>query len=101
MAETAEFFFPQDHPTAAGHFPGNPIMPGALLLDSILLAVTRGTRAPTVAIKAAKFLRPVRPGDRLRVQWEPKGADTAFTCSLAASGETAVSGVLRLDPMPE
>lgn len=99
MTESADLVFPADHPTAAGHFPGNPIMPGALLLDAIVLTVSRGAGAPSVAIQSAKFLRPVRPGDRLRVQWENKGADTHFSCALAA-GEIAVSGVLRLGDTP-
>jgi 3-hydroxymyristoyl/3-hydroxydecanoyl-(acyl carrier protein) dehydratase len=100
LTESADLVFAADHPTAAGHFPGNPILPGALLLDSIVLTVSRGTSAPSVAIQSAKFLRPVRPGDRLRVQWENKGADTHFSCTLAASGEIAVSGVLRLGDTP-
>src|SRR5262249_41812259 len=31
--------FPKDHPVGPGHFPGNPIIPGALLLDEILVAL--------------------------------------------------------------
>lgn len=96
MTESADLVFPADHPTAAGHFPGNPILPGALLLDAIVLTVSRGASAQNVAIRSAKFLRPVRPGDRLRVAWENKGTDTHFSCALTASGEIAVSGVLRL-----
>jgi 3-hydroxymyristoyl/3-hydroxydecanoyl-(acyl carrier protein) dehydratase len=34
--------FAPDHPTAAGHFPGNPILPGALLLDEVVLAIAAG-----------------------------------------------------------
>lgn len=100
MTESADLVFPTDHPTAAGHFPGNPILPGALLLDAIVLTVSRGASAPSLAIQSAKFLRPVRPGDRLRVEWEKKGADTHFSCILAASGDIAVSGVLRLGETP-
>ena len=99
MPESAEFTFPADHPTAAGHFRGNPILPGALLLDSIVLAVSHGAGTPSVSIQSAKFLRPVRPGDTLRITWENKGADTHFACSLV-SGEIAVSGILRLGDRP-
>jgi 3-hydroxyacyl-[acyl-carrier-protein] dehydratase len=95
LTESADLVFPADHPAAAGHFPGNPILPGALLLDAIVLAVSRAAAAQSVAIRSAKFLRPVRPGDRLRVAWETKGADTHFSC-IAGSGEIAVSGVLCL-----
>lgn len=96
MTQSADIVFAADHPTAAGHFPGNPILPGALLLDTVVQAITSGTGAPHLTIQSAKFLRPVRPGDRLHIAWESKGADTRFSCTLAASGEIAISGVLRL-----
>jgi 3-hydroxymyristoyl/3-hydroxydecanoyl-(acyl carrier protein) dehydratase len=101
LPESADLIFPADHPTAAGHFPGNPVLPGALLLDSIVLAVARGAGVPSVTIQSTKFLRPVRPGDALRVEWENKGAATHFSCTLAVSGEIAVSGVLHLGNKPE
>ena len=31
--------FVPDHPTAAGHFPCNPIIPGAVLLSAALRAI--------------------------------------------------------------
>jgi 3-hydroxymyristoyl/3-hydroxydecanoyl-(acyl carrier protein) dehydratase len=96
-----EICFAQDHPTAAGHFPGNPILPGALLLDAIVQAISPGGPLRGATIPTVKFLRPVRPGDRMCVEWEQKGEDTRFTCILSASGETAVTGVMRLSARPE
>ncbi len=32
-----------DHPALAGHFPGNPVVPGVVLLTEILTAVERST----------------------------------------------------------
>lgn len=69
-----------DHPAFAGHFPGQPLWPGVLLLAEVMealqaapaLAARLGER-PTLA--QAKFLAPVGPGDTLVVLLydEPRG----------------------------
>jgi 3-hydroxymyristoyl/3-hydroxydecanoyl-(acyl carrier protein) dehydratase len=88
--------FAADHPTAAGHFPGNPIIPGALLLDAVLRAVAGDDHAPSCSVRSVKFLRPVRPGDGLRIEWDLKADEAHFRCVLTASGAIAASGTLRL-----
>lgn len=69
-----------NEPHFPGHFPGHPIMPGVLILESmaqaagILVFRTRGVRpvANTVyyyaGIDKARFKRPVVPGDRLEIE---------------------------------
>ncbi len=69
-----------DHPAFAGHFPGQPLLPGVALLAAVLEAILD---APALAalvsdaprIGAAKFLAPVRPGARLTIELEagPRG----------------------------
>jgi len=61
-----------DHPAFAGHFPGEPILPGVVLLDAALDHVRRTDRhgMHRSKILAAKFLRVVRPGDILRIGHE-------------------------------
>jgi 3-hydroxymyristoyl/3-hydroxydecanoyl-(acyl carrier protein) dehydratase len=51
-----------DHPSLPGHFPGTPIVPGVVILDEILAALTewRGDSRVT-AIRAVKFLAPLKP----------------------------------------
>lgn len=59
-----------------GHFPGNPIMPGVLIVEAMaqvagILAFRSGIQGDTVyfmSIEKAKFRRPVVPGDRLRFE---------------------------------
>ena len=65
-----QWIVPVDHPAFAGHFPGTPILPGVVLLDMALYAITiaAGIGADTCEIAAVKFLRPVHPGDPLEIQ---------------------------------
>lgn len=101
MPNSVDMRFADNHPTAAGHFPGNPIIPGALLLDTVFHAIVGPATAKSCTIRAVKFLRPVRPGDRLRIEWEQKRGETNFRCVLIESGDIAVTGMLRLGDKPE
>ena len=102
MWHFCEVHFAKDHPTASGHFPGNPIIPGALLLDEIIKAVAEpNSDESEILIRATKFLRPVRPGDTVRLRWEPQlDAAIRFECRLAADDVLAVTGVLEIGRVP-
>jgi len=63
-SQSAERCLPLDEPSTEGHFPGNPIIPGAALLREVLHVVSPGSTI-CCAIRSVKFLHPVRPGDRL------------------------------------
>ena len=61
-----------DHPAFAGHFPGHPVLPGAVLLSLVLQAVAarptlRQRLGATPRVDSAKFLAPVGPGAELRL----------------------------------
>jgi acyl-coenzyme A synthetase/AMP-(fatty) acid ligase len=91
--------FASDHATRAGHFPGNPIIPGALLLDRMLHTIGQSVAIATPQdIKVAKFLRPVRPGDAVTFCWRqtPK-REIVFECRLAGSGDIALTGMLSME----
>lgn len=100
MWQSIEVRFPPDHPTAVGHFPSNPIIPGALLLDEILQAVAgAATGDADVIIRAAKFFRPVRPGEVVRVQWQPQADGyIRFECRIAGGDDLAAAGTLAMGP---
>ena len=102
LQQSVEIQFPIDHATAAGHFPGNPIIPGALLLDEVVHAVgARAEGGNAIAIRAAKFFRPVRPGDSMRLQWHITDSGAiSFECYLAEDGGLAATGRIESIQMP-
>jgi len=80
-----ELLLRPDHPASQGHFPGDPIIPGAVLLGEALLAIEAGTgaRLAPFQVSAAKFPHPARPGDRVLIEISrtPGGA-VRFACTV-------------------
>jgi 3-hydroxyacyl-[acyl-carrier-protein] dehydratase len=51
-----------DHPSLPGHFPGAAIVPGVVILDEVLTALTDWREDSRVTvISAVKFLAPLKP----------------------------------------
>lgn len=98
---------PHDHPAFAGHFPGQPLLPGVSLLAEVLEAVRAAEAqagadaawAAGLTVPVVKFLHPVRPGDVLRIEWAPRGPRVGFEVWVRA-GEPAGEG-LPADPPAE
>ena len=95
---TTERVFPVDHPAALGHFPGNPIIPGAVLLDETLRTIESGlgVNLSSCRIQSAKFLAPVRPGDRVVIEYSRPGAGAIrFAC--LRGGQPVLKGEVVCD----
>jgi 3-hydroxyacyl-[acyl-carrier-protein] dehydratase len=87
-----------NEPFFPGHFPGNPVMPGVIILEALAQAAgilafkTAGvvpddnSRFYFVGIDKARFRRPVVPGDRL---------------VLKATLERAIRGIWKFDTVAE
>ncbi|OGW34500.1 MAG: 3-hydroxyacyl-[acyl-carrier-protein] dehydratase FabZ [Nitrospirae bacterium GWD2_44_7] len=65
-----------NEPFFQGHFPGNPIMPGVLIVEAMaqlagVLAFSSGMQGSSVyfmSIEKAKFRSPVVPGDQVKIE---------------------------------
>ncbi|MBN8553369.1 MAG: 3-hydroxyacyl-ACP dehydratase FabZ [Caulobacterales bacterium] len=68
-----------NEPFFQGHFPGNPVMPGVLIVEALgqtgavlmsksLDADVSGKAIFFMSVDGARFRKPVRPGDQLRMK---------------------------------
>ncbi|MDB5887952.1 MAG: hypothetical protein JWM03_824 [Rhodocyclales bacterium] len=78
MTERVALFVATNHPAFAGHFPGSPIVPGALLIDLAVRAVEQASGRHVAAIAQAKFLSPATPGEALALLYETNGNAVRF-----------------------
>ncbi len=65
----SEFIIPADHPCLPGHFPGQPIVPGVVVLDRVLAAIEaqHGALGP-LRMPQVKFLQPLLPEQPARIE---------------------------------
>lgn len=52
-----------DHPSLPGHFPGDPLVPGVLLLEQVALALRAWRGERLARVLEAKFSAPLRPDE--------------------------------------
>ncbi len=92
-----EFSIASDHPSLPGHFPGNPVVPGVVLLDEVIKAAETAYGDHVTAVPMAKFLQPLGPGQLCRINFSRQGEGRIqFVCSV--QGETIATGLLNCEP---
>lgn len=106
--ETAEgrasgaYTLPPDAPFLADHFPGFPVMPGALVLEAMVQtarALAGDAAAPLRRLEAVRFHGMVLPGETLEiaVEAEPAGGGLRrFRATAAVAGRRVASARLAL-----
>lgn len=67
-----EFAIPADHPCLPGHFPGQPIVPGVVVLDRVLAAIEAQHGAlGALRMPQVKFLQPLLPEQTAQIELQP------------------------------
>ena len=104
-----------NEPFFPGHFPGVPILPGVLILEAMAQAAgllafsTLGMQADGqslyyfAGIDRARFKRPVKPGDQLRIEVDATANRLnlwKFTCVAKVDGAVATEAEIMCTMRP-
>jgi 3-hydroxyacyl-[acyl-carrier-protein] dehydratase len=101
-------FVDPENPIFVGHFPGKPILPGVLIIEAV--AQTAGVMlgstesqgvglALLAAVNRFKFLKPVTPGQELRIETKKLTGIGQMSCiagTVSVGGEIVASGELSV-----
>ncbi len=90
---SASFVFDSGLSVFAGHFPGNPLLPGIMQIEIVrrVAEAARACRFRIEAVSKAKFTGPIYPGDVISVEVAFKDSDV----STSAAGALSVAGVAK------
>ena len=91
---SVSFQIPAAHPALAGHFPGNPLVPGVVLLERVAAAVEEIWRMRVIVLRRVKFVRALKPGEIAQLQIERTDDGVRFRIDVDAM--IAVSGLLEV-----
>jgi len=102
-SSVAHFLAREDHPIFAGHFPGNPILPGVvqvemvaqvtsfILLKAYPNAFENKIEMALLSVNSAKFRKPITPGMNLTIKTTCEKIRGVF---MTSSGEITCDGEL-------
>ncbi len=89
---------PADHPSLPGHFPGRPVVPGAVILAEIVASSLQalGNGARIAGFPSVKFVSPMLPTQRCELTLADNGAGS-IAFELVHASQRVASGSLRYE----
>lgn len=97
LAGPAPWVVAGDHPALAGHFPGDPILPGVAILAAVLQAIEdQGRAVGATHWRVAKFHSAARPGQTLTIHLKA-GSGEAVAFEVMAGERRVADGLVDIE----
>lgn len=87
------FSVPSTHPALPGHFPGQPLVPGVVMLEQVAMALRAWRDERLARVAEAKFVAPLLPGELAEVSLSEAGARARF--EIRRDGELLARGMVE------
>jgi len=86
----------KDHPCLAGHFPNNPIVPGVVILDYVLMGLFELYGRTSLKLSSVKFKSRLLSEESAKIEYQIIKEDCIFFVSVNRKGSKVflVSGSL-------
>ncbi len=99
-----KFRIDASHPCLPGHFPGNPIVPGVVLLDRVCAAIDATQGEGPLRLPQVKFLQPLLPEQEAEVELHAVDAtpvDVRTGAARATDGAAPQAGSAQTSATPQ
>ena len=92
-----------DHPALAGHFPGNPVVPGVVILGELVQATETWLNwsGDPVSVTSIKFMRLLRPSEAFTLHLERLSENRVSFAVLRSQDRIAAGTLQRAAPVTE
>lgn len=88
--ENYQFVIHRDHPSLDGHFLNNPIVPGVVILDHVLLGLKQHLKKRSLRFGPVKFKSVLRPDEGAEIQYQLKSDKCTFLVLIKREDEDVV-----------